>query len=767
MNFKEYTFERNMRDWDGLQFLFEATEEAIEQHQPQDGKWIDLDSDYATYRFNVAGDPCGSKQTPCYVVNISGSDTDVSTGVSIAFSRQGSYGDTERDEPYDVLLGVQKAIHEYIKIRRPAALRWAPVSRSKPFPKKLSDFKADFPPCPPGGCKSAIDKYEEAKRKWQNRRASIYDNMTKVLMFPEKYVSPSLNYWVRRDLYDKLHAKHGYPEVPSDLTKESGIREKSKSVDDLRNKTRSNSNEIDQKRNELASAVRDNMAEERREKRAEKSRSRLEALRPHLEDPTKNPDGLKIGDKVRLRATIEEIDSLPSERREWWINNSGSIRRILRDNPDFDPVGVIEDISFTNGRLNTAVKFNQPNSPADDYDYYVQVPMSELTKNTDRLKSEREESIRRRVEQLYSDPDKNPEGIKVGDDVLFVLVDGSTPPDLLRGRGMSPDGVFGTVRRIRPVSNKLVATVEFDADKSLSLHAKRYAGFYDSLDWDLKGTRSLQLKKFSPQAKEEYERRSSRPAPTQTPAPQTEAPAAAAPARAPQEAGRPPRIQRVAQRERELNDMIQANLQKSVVQELMRNPRNAYGVKPGDEVEIMTQEEADAAGVGNLIDYSIRPILGRKGLVIDLSMRNFDMSIMAYIKVKRSTIEQNVPIGLIKAEESEMNRVRRERAERRSQYRAGLISGELTGGRNIGDVVTVQSGPHAGKRGRIFSWRASNNNYYANIDLMMTPETPTGGRISVNVRLLAPTTESRIPQMETSSRAFGFASFLMWRRSYN
>jgi hypothetical protein len=125
--------------------------------------------------------------------------------------------------------------------------------------------------------------------------------------------------------------------------------------------------------------------------------------------------------------------------------------------------------------------------------------------------------------------------------------------------------------------------------------------------------------------------------------------------------------------------MIQANLQKSVVQELMRDPRNAYGVKPGDEVEIMTQEEADAAGVGNLIDYSIRPILGRKGLVIDLSMRNFywgpDMSIMAYIKVKRSTIEQNVPIGLIKAEESEMNRVRRERAERRSQYRAGLISG--------------------------------------------------------------------------------------------
>lgn len=763
MNFKEYTFERDMRDWDGLQFLFEATEEAIEQHQPKDGKWRDIDSDFATYMFNVAGDPCGSKQSPCYVVNISGSDTDINSGVSIAFNRQGSYADSEKDEPYDVLLGVQKAIHEYIKRRRPAALRWAPVSRSKPFPKKLSDFQADSPPCPPGGCKSAMDKYEEARKKYQNRRASIYDNMTKVLMFPEKYVSPGLNYWVRRDLYDKLFAKHGYPEVPSDLTKESGIREKSRSVDDLRNKIRSNSNEIDQKRNDLASAVRSHMANERRERRAEKSRSRLEALRPHLEDPTKNPEGLKIGDKIRLRATIDEIDSLPSERRAWWINNSGSIRRILRENPDFDPVGIIEDISLSDGRLNTTVKFNQPNSE-DEYDFEFEIPMSELTKDTEQLRAQRQELAARRVDQINSDPAKNPQGIKVGEEVLFVLVDGSTPPD------MSPDGAVGTVRRIRPVSNKLVATVEFDADKSLSAHARRYARFYSSLDWDLKGTRSIQLKKFSPQAKEEYERRSSQPAPSQATSPQPEspaAPAAAASAERPQEAGRPPRIQRVAQRERELADMIQANLQKSVVQQLMRDPRNAYGVKPGDEVEIMTQEEADAAGVSNLIDYSVRPILGRKGLVIDLSMRNFDMRIMAYIKVKRSTIEQNVPIGLIKAEESERSRVRRERAERRAQYRAGLISGELTGGRNIGDVVTVQSGPHAGKRGRIFSWRASNNNYYANIDLMTTPETPTGGRISVNVRLLAPTTESRMPQIETSGRAFGFGSFLMWRRSYN
>ena len=184
----------------------------------------------------------------------------------------------------------------------------------------------------------------------------------------------------------------------------------------------------------------------------------------------------------------------------------------------------------------------------------------------------------------------------------------------------------------------------------------------------------------------------------------------------------------------------------------------------------MTAEEAESEGLQGEIGGeggAGRDLAGRKGTVVDL-FTNYADNIGAYVQITRSTMERRIPISLLRKEDESLIAQRQQRAERRVATRQRLMSGETTGGRNLGDMATVASGPHAGKRGRIVSWRVSGNSTYANIETMVTPQNPTGGRIQVNVRLLqpvqaaAPTEEPRTE----SANPFGFTNFIRWRNSF-
>ena len=217
------------------------------------------------------------------------------------------------------------------------------------------------------------------------------------------------------------------------------------------------------------------------------------------------------------------------------------------------------------------------------------------------------------------------------------------------------------------------------------------------------------------------------------------------------------RLERAAERDSE-RDRLTAHASSEDMQALINDPENPEKIKPGDHATIMTIDEARAVanGLGLVALFPMRPNqrLGGRNVIITGLWRNheYEDSIFADFKVLRSTITGSTRVKLMKKDLSGTS----QRAVNRSQVRRQIVSGESTGGRNIGDRTRVATGPHAGKRGIITGWRHVTGYIYANITTDATPSE----NIQVNVRLLEPVAGS--PAVEQNN-PWSFENFLLWR----
>jgi hypothetical protein len=189
------------------------------------------------------------------------------------------------------------------------------------------------------------------------------------------------------------------------------------------------------------------------------------------------------------------------------------------------------------------------------------------------------------------------------------------------------------------------------------------------------------------------------------------------------------------------------------MQVLINHPQNPEKIKPGDHATIMTIDEArPVANESGGVSIRVNERLGGRNVIITGLWRNYNDSIYADFKVLRSTIIGLIRVNLMKKDLSGTS----QRAVNRSQVRRQIVSGESTGGRNIGDRTRVATGPHAGKRGIITGWRHVTGYIYANITTDATPSE----NIQVNVRLLEPVTGT--PAVEQNN-PWSFENFLLWR----
>jgi hypothetical protein len=193
------------RDWLNLvessyEAIYEMSITSVESLQPKDGKWIQ----YNTYVFNVEGDNCGTKDQPCYTVLIKDNG-------SVVFDRSNSVADNNAGFGPRVFEGVHYAIWEYIKKNKPSKLTWTPVS------------------------KTSINK-RTGKIENPEARGKAYEIFAFKSLFPDLYISPQQNLWVRRDIYEKDYVQKGYPAIPENITTNSDIKSKRELLNQIRNK---------------------------------------------------------------------------------------------------------------------------------------------------------------------------------------------------------------------------------------------------------------------------------------------------------------------------------------------------------------------------------------------------------------------------------------------------------------------------------------------------------------------------------------------------
>ena len=180
--------------------IYEMSVTEVESLQPKDGKWYNKN----TYAFNVEGDECGTKDQPCYTVTI-GDDG------AVAFQRSKSYSDNNAGFGPRVFEGVHYAIWEYVKKNNPEHLSWAPVS------------------------KTSVNK-RTGKVENPEARKKVYEIFALKSLFPDLYLSPTKNFWVRRDIYEKTYVERGYPAIPENLTTNSDIKSKKEFLNQIRDK---------------------------------------------------------------------------------------------------------------------------------------------------------------------------------------------------------------------------------------------------------------------------------------------------------------------------------------------------------------------------------------------------------------------------------------------------------------------------------------------------------------------------------------------------
>lgn len=625
MNFKDFFY---VDDFDQL---FEA----LEDHQPLDGKWIvPLDNNVSShvYKFNVPGDDCGTKNIPCYSVNIYGNPTE---NVSISWKRKDSYEDQYLGVGKIVFKGVLSALKEYILAKNPAKISWTAISKSTPHP-------------------------ETGKITNPQARAHVYDGWAVRHIFPDKYIGLD-GKWIRRDLYDKEYVDNGYPPVPEEVNADSSSRDKIHALEQMKEKIKANRDEIDRKANERQQAEEERRRIEQEILRAEEQRQRAERIRIEEEelqavinDVQKNPNGIKKEDIVSQPDNSNR--PFPGKVTNFQKYYDDDYQLALRALVDFARDEEDEDFSHGN-------KF--------------WVDAKQLHKETPEISAAREQRRQEDLATFVQNPEFNPHGIQEGDDIVTFMEDHPNSEQ---------NGLLGKVKKLKLNAMKTFMTAFVDWDE----HAKEIIGVNQNVGVSVKF-----LRKSTPEERVNIQRK---------------------------------------RREHEIEQQVQTNRERqerripqepeinSDIEELINHPANPQHLKPGDLV-IVT-------------GYQNR---GRKGSIVSLEKPYYSSDhVSAYIKFHGSRAARPTRVWSLGDLEKDTTSTATAIQTRQQQQRDRQIRlSTATNGLQIGDVISVATGIHRGKEGRIVSFRTSGQNVSA---IVATTE----GQFSVNIRAI--TAPSRVAE---------------------
>lgn len=639
----------NYLDWRWEKIIVEG----VDDHQPLDGRWEHpLDAananGYANYYFNVPGDNCrGYNGKPCYTVGFGGNPA---SSVSISFSRDGSYSDQNTGHGTEVFKSVLKAVGEYIKALKPAALQWSPVSKTTTNPVAGKIINADA-------------------------RKNIYDKWSIRHLFPNKYVGLA-NKWIRRDIYDSDYVTKGFPPVPTEISADSPPGTKAKALEDMRVGIEANKAEIARLQQERETAERRRQEQEQEARRREQEREAAERLAAALQDPAQNPHGVAKDDVVFIHDHNSTHESEYTAR-----------------------IGKITDLRISpyhrgeHNVLTASVKFIQDENDEEFRGYSESLPARRLKKETPEEKASREQLQRDRLADLVNSQNHNPHGVQEGDSIITVIEGSPTS---------NQNGLLGTlkkfIREVRWGETNLTAKIDWDAA------AVAVIGAYNAE----RPINPKSLRKATPEQIASIHR-----------------------------ARREHEIEQEVQRnrtrqQRHIAAADQPGTAEAFPEELLNHPGNPNHLRPGDYVVISGHWQHR----------------GRKGIIQSIKKRYYDdTTLEAEVKFHNSRTRWNPTFTLnsmerdTSAETLELQTRAQNRAARAQQVASN------TGGHEIGDEVTVASGLHRTKTGRIINFRRSGTNVTAVVQPL------EGTSFNVSVRSLRP--PLRIAQPTESPSAEG------------
>lgn len=663
-----------MRDF--LDYIFDQELdqllEGVDSHQPLDAKW---DHDGTTYRFNVPGDDCSTCPCTtgndgigrCYSLDISDYGA---RGISVAFFRGGSTSDMHKGVGMDVFKGVLRGLSDYISTHKPTSISWSAVRKSvaNPHRKEIVNPEA---------------------------RAHVYEGWAVRHLFPEKYVGMQ-GKWIRRDIYDKEYVANGFPPVPEGLTDASGPSEKRQALESMKQKAQANQEEIHRRETERQEAENRRQREEEerrreeiRRQREEAQQRRLERLRQELEDPEKNPNGIQLDDVVYLQN--------PDDYNDYdYANRVGKVIQFMHgDRYEGDSDNLSAQVQWSS---------SEDENVFDGGTRWFHV--TRLKKETPEGKAERERRRQEKLEAALSDPEKNPNGVREGDEIITHMADNPHS---------TQHGLLGKIKKIVLGRYGISAYVDWDD------HAKEVLRRADWMNLGAESFRTINglgyLKKATP---EEIQRT------------------------------------RQARRQFDIDQEVERNRQRmsrprgpeiqqpADLNAIVNHPSNPLHLKPGDHV-IYDGYVRGRRGYGAV----------HKGYIVSIEQSD-ENRLEAEIRLHGSTARRPIRVWNIsqlqrdESPESQAILARQQAQQQRQQRLSGA-----TGGHNIGDTVSVVSGIHRGKSGRIISFRMSGQNASAVIAQLEGPN------INVRISALQPPANTPAPAAES----FSFRDYLTYMES--
>lgn len=325
--------------------------------------------------------------------------------------------------------------------------------------------------------------------------------------------------------------------------------------------------------------------------------------------------------------------------------------------------------------------------------------VTRLKKETPEGKAERERIRQEKMATAISDPDQNPNGLQEGDDIITHMDNPHSPQH----------GLLGKLKQIKMNRHGIQALVDWDDS------AKEVLGRnHDS------PVRMELLKKATPEIVQQV-----------------------------RNARRQYDIEQEVERNRERHSRPRGPeiQQPADLNAIINHPSNPLHLKPGDHVTY---------------DGYVRGRRGygsgaHKAYIVSIEQSHWDENrLEAEIRIHGSTARRPIRVWNIsqlqrdESPESQAILTRQQAQQQRQQRLTGA-----TGGHNIGDTVSIVSGIHRGKSGRIISFRMSGQNASAVIAQLEGPN------INVRISALQPPANTPAPAAES----FSFRDYLTYMES--
>lgn len=444
--------------------------------------------------------------------------------------------------------------------------------------------------------------------------------------------------------------------------------------------------------------------QEAEERRREEERRRQEAERRRQEEERRRAEMLAnaIDDPAQNPNGIREGDTVyvvNPDPNNYWENHIGRVERMQLG-------GRYRYGDEDDDRLHAYVQFAEDDQDQDFRGRNEYILVTKLKKETPEAAAERERMRRERLAALINDPQQNPNGVQEGDQIVTFMRD---------NHQSAQSGLLGRLRRFEKSrwGNDLHAYIDWD-DHAREVLGHRSTHAISNLQYLFKATpeemERIRRERRGREIEDEVERR-----------------------------------RELAQRRQ--RDLAQPEAADEETQALINHPDNPQRLKPGDYVT--------ATGGWPWRNR------GRKGVIVSMRKPYWGDGVEIYVRFHNSRAEPSRyrPSDLERDESPEAAAMQTRRQQQLARQQAIAAS---SGGRQIGDQVTIQSGRHRGKSGRILSFRRSGATVSAVVATM-------DGNVVVNINSLGAPPQPPGPTTPTTPtewyRPLGFLEYCFRRNS--